>query len=711
MNLSQAIRLAVTAVMSPLGVALAGPENSLLIIDPANRESMYAGNHYRHVRGIPDANVIYFRQAANNHAGFVATNLKAVGGTLVRRDIGDHIDYMIVTPGGPYFVTASSTIADGCAPVTRFSASSVYTMAQIAQEVLAGGSSTSPNHFAGATTINFDSGTSYLLGAPSLHQNARRYYIGAMLGYLGERGNTIVEVIDMIDRSAAADGTRPAGTFYFMDNQADPARNVRSPQFPAAVNAITTLGYGATILAGVLPGGNHDALGIMTGASAPNITGANFSILPGAFCDHLTSFAGAFNVASQVKMSAWIAKGASGSVGAIEEPCNYTGKFPAAAMHVHYARGATLGEAYFRSAEFIPYQALLYGDPLTRPFAHIPSVNIPNAPTQPVSGSIQLTPTGTTTRPSTIVDRFELFIDGVSQGVLPSGFAFNVDTTTLADGWHDLRAVGFDNSTLRTQGRWIGSLITNNHARSASVVLGPTSGDLGTAFRFFVDASGGAVREYRLMHNGRVIGARTDTGPIWLWGQTIGAGVSHLSVEVEFTDGRLARSQPVEVDIAFAGGGGNAMPTSFDYVKRVPGSEPFVVELPATFDADPSTAVYTIVSHPAQSTRLYFDGAAYVLYEPDQGAAGSDTLRFHVQTAGGTSRTATVTLIYSEGCYADCDPSTGVGVLDIFDFLCFGNRFSASEPYACDCDTSTGPGVCDIFDFLCYGNAFSAGCP
>ncbi len=62
-------------------------------------------------------------------------------------------------------------------------------------------------------------------------------------------------------------------------------------------------------------------------------------------------------------------------------------------------------------------------------------------------------------------------------------------------------------------------------------------------------------------------------------------------------------------------------------------------------------------------------------------------------------------------CYADCDSSTGPGVLDIFDFLCFGNRFSAGDPYACDCDTSTGMGVCDIFDFLCFGNAFGAGCP
>jgi hypothetical protein len=64
----------------------------------------------------------------------------------------------------------------------------------------------------------------------------------------------------------------------------------------------------------------------------------------------------------------------------------------------------------------------------------------------------------------------------------------------------------------------------------------------------------------------------------------------------------------------------------------------------------------------------------------------------------------------SPDCYPDCDSSTGGGILDIFDFLCFQDRFLAAEPYACDCDTNTGAGVCDIFDFLCFQGAFSEGC-
>lgn len=59
------------------------------------------------------------------------------------------------------------------------------------------------------------------------------------------------------------------------------------------------------------------------------------------------------------------------------------------------------------------------------------------------------------------------------------------------------------------------------------------------------------------------------------------------------------------------------------------------------------------------------------------------------------------------GCYPDCDTTTGPGVLDLLDFLCFANRFAAGDPYA-DCD---GSRTLDALDWLCYSRAFEAGCP
>ena len=56
-----------------------------------------------------------------------------------------------------------------------------------------------------------------------------------------------------------------------------------------------------------------------------------------------------------------------------------------------------------------------------------------------------------------------------------------------------------------------------------------------------------------------------------------------------------------------------------------------------------------------------------------------------------------------DSCYADCE---GDGDLDIFDYLCFLDRFANQEAYA-DCE---GDGDWDIFDFLCYQGKYANGC-
>lgn len=83
--------------------------------------------------------------------------------------------------------------------------------------------------------------------------------------------------------------------------------------------------------------------------------------------------------------------------------------------------------------------------------------------------------------------------------------------------------------------------------------------------------------------------------------------------------------------------------------------------------------------------------------------------RFTVDYRDGPPGGGPGTIVVAEACYPDCDTSTGLGILDIFDFLCFLNHFNTGAPYACDCKV-TGPGVCDIWDFLCFQNEFAKGC-
>jgi uncharacterized protein (TIGR03790 family) len=66
--------------------------------------------------------------------------------------------------------------------------------------------------------------------------------------------------------------------------------------------------------------------------------------------------------------TAWLAAGATGSYGTVEEPCNHVQKFPrASVLAQRYGRGETLIEAYWKSVEW-PGQGLFVGDPLARPW-------------------------------------------------------------------------------------------------------------------------------------------------------------------------------------------------------------------------------------------------------------------------------------------------------------------------------------------------------
>ena len=91
-------------------------------------------------------------------------------------------------------------------------------------------------------------------------------------------------------------------------------------------------------------------------------------------------------------------------------------------------------------------------------------------------------------------------------------------------------------------------------------------------------------------------------------------------------------------------------------------------------------------------------------------AMAYDSGRNRVVLFGGQFESKLLNDTWEYGLYPDCDQTTGAGELDIFDFLCFLNKFVAQEPYACDCDTATGQGVCDVFDFMCFQDLF-ASCP
>jgi hypothetical protein len=661
--------------------ALAGgtPEEAFLIVDPARTDAMYVANYYRHVRDVPSVNVLYMDPTAPDYTTFDAENLVAVLGMLENRQIRDHIHYHVVPPASSFYVHAPGLVFDGCAPVSRFSISACYTLMFQRSAIFSGNMhSAKPNRYFGLdnTPYGFDSTIKWKDGAPSTDGRGHFYFIGASLGYTGERGNTLEEIIAMIDRSVAVDGTFPAGTFYYMETTDELRSGPRDDYYPTAVADITALGGSAEHLFDVLPIGRHDCLGIMTGWASPDIEGADLTILPGAICDHLTSYAATFDTSSQTKLSSWIRKGASGSWGAVQEPCNYPGKFPHARVYVWYYQGLSLGEALFRSVGYLPFQGLLYGDPLTRPFAALPTVDVPDAPPGTVSGPVTLTPVATATCPGAEIAELSLLIDGVVHSLVGPGEPFVVDTSELPDGWHDMRVLAYDDTVQRFTGRWLGELTTDNRGRSATLDVTPDSGNWTTAFEASVAGTGADVAEVRLLHNGRVVAAAAGcSAQLTVYGLTLGAGPVQVQAEALYVDGERVRSEPQALQVDYAGGTpSGAAPVAFSYTKHVLGDAPFVVELPAAFD-DPDTALtYTLLTEPVQATVAEGTGPYRIMW-PDPLTEGTDEFTFQVDSAVGSSDVATVSLIYV-ACIGDLN---GDGQVDLSDLTILLSNYGQTE--------------------------------
>ena len=644
---------------APLAAAQHSGERAALLVDPSNSDALHIANHYAALRDLPAPNVLFMDPDAASYAALAGSQLRGFLGELTQRGIAESADFVVLAPSDSFYVTASGLLEDSCSPVNRFALPSAYGLYQY--EGLALGPGTPPVHqlntYSRGTWLaeGFRSELAWLSGQPSTSATARKYYIPAALGWTGVLGNTKAELLAMIDRSVQSDGTFPAGTAYYMQTT-DPLRSgPRHGTFPTAVVQMTNAGGVAEHLMDVLPLARHDALGVMTGWASPDIDGGTFTLLPGAFCDHLTSYAATYDVASQVKMSRWIAKGASGTAGTVEEPCNYASKFPHARVHVVYRRGMTLGEAWFRAMANVPFQTLFNGDPLTSPWALAPTLQVTGLGGGAVSGVVQLSPSATP-HPAggAAIAECELFVDGVRVARAPMAAGLVLDTTVLADGWHDVRVRATDDSAGRNSAVWQSAVLVANTGVSVTCTPSVVTGELTTRFDLTLDAVGGEVDEVVVLQGARVVaslqgGLASGSGTVHVHGRNVGAGPVRLVAEARFADGRRARSAEVLLDVQdveqVASG---AAPVVYGYRRALATDDTYVLDLPASFDTALGDAVVTLVDAPAQSTVLGGAGPHRVL-EPAAGARGIDLARFEVVTSSGVSARAIVQLAYAAG--------------------------------------------------------------
>jgi hypothetical protein len=383
-----------------------------------------------------------------------------------------------------------------------------------------------------------------------------------MLAVTAGRGNTVDEVLAYLRRSIEADATHPPGTIYFVKN-----RNIRSlvrqRAYPAVVDELEALGVAAEILVGTMPEDKADVQGVMMGTAKFDWKRSGSSIRPGAICDHLTSFGGVMRRdASQTSLAEFLRFGAAGSSGTVTEPYAIQEKFPFAMIQVHYARGCSLAEAFYQSV-YGPYQLLIVGDPLCRPWARVPKVVLTNLEAgQEVSGTVKLRPrvdelppedegsaeneAGPGLKP---IERFRIFIDGKLRAECAPGGTVTLDTTQLVDGYHEIRAAAIRSGLIQSQGHVIVGVKTANHGHRIEASCRPAA-TAGYEEKVVVSAKAAGAKRIVVLHNARLLGSIAGKeGELKLDASKLGAGPVELRVialtEAEGKPAPLAVAEPL----------------------------------------------------------------------------------------------------------------------------------------------------------------------
>jgi hypothetical protein len=539
-----------------------GPQNVALVVNPDDVQSLGIANYYVELRRIPASNVIYIPWrldiAAATGVQFRDKLLKPLLAELEQRGIAEQIEVIAYSSGFPYMIDCAPLFRGQEFPRHARPATSLTSATFYFQSILNGDAdmfSMRPHEYFAPTVGGKTTSRAFSSGAPGAPADGgtsgglKDYYLSTALGVTHGHGNTPAEITAALRRSHEADATKPRGTIYYMQNK-DVRSKVRQEGFAGAIQELAAIGVKGVVQEGIVPASRPDVMGLTTGFANVELAKSASKLLPGALVDNLTSAGAQMLIRQennpQTRISEYIRLGAAGASGTVVEPLAIAEKFPTPALHVHYARGCSLAEAYYQSVAS-PFHLLIIGDPLCQPWATRPKVSLAGANDGgTLSGTAELKPTAAYPV-GRAAGRFELFVDGVGLATAAAGESFTLDTSKLADGWHELRVAAIDNTPIAVQGEWIGTVQVKNGVERLE--LKHFEG-LRTTIngRVILDLTSTVKADAQVMHNGRAVGtAAGGSGRVEIPARVLGKGRSVLYAEQRGTP--PLRSKPVTIAI------------------------------------------------------------------------------------------------------------------------------------------------------------------
>ncbi len=440
--------LAAVFFAAPAALALC-PHEVAVIVNDESADSVLVGRAFQDLRSIPEQNLVRLSVPTNLVAkGILSTDqftqlvYEPVLAALKERGINSHI---LVWAYSTDFPVRISTSPEMSLTGLTFTRNTPYT-----GDLLKSGAYDSPIYACSETNAPAEAPKSRTFDAMRAVCLEDMPLPAMCLGVTGERGNTVDEILDCLERSAAADDERAAkretglskARFVISVND-DVRTTAREWEFPDTKEAVAALGAKLDIVQNIPTG--KPLAGFMGGFRELSEK-TKPSFLPGAFADHFTSFAAAFHIDSQMKLSRWIRLGATATAGTVTEPFAFWQKFPHAGLFRHQLEGCTMAEAIYQSVK-CPLQLLPVGDPLSSPYAVRPVIHVVLPSPSPLSGVVKISAEASDAE---IFTRFNWLLDGKLLDA--SGASFLLDTRLYEDGDHVLRAIARSRTPVRHSG-------------------------------------------------------------------------------------------------------------------------------------------------------------------------------------------------------------------------------------------------------------------
>ena len=504
---------------APAVIAGGGPTGVVVVYNPNDPRSVTIANEYQQVRGIPERNMVpyafpttFSRKTAWDFVYSLRATLKAQGLESQLQSIA----LAGVTP----LNSGTSVISYAHFSLHSF----LYLSPNFSEASSPWGSDPSWQKAyvePGDITGPAPNGTAAMTATTTYA--GMRYWPVSSIGFPGRGGNSLREILGFIARAKARDGLKPTGgTIYWPRTDYDPRSRARADE----INHVKDVWQqrGIRFVAPLNQTWVSDRADIQGGVvGTPTFTDTGNTYMPGAWVDHLTSFGGMLDTFTlgQTRCSQWLRAGADGTSGSMSEPYASSTKFTHANIHTHIRAGASLVEAYWQSTAE-PAELVCLADPLLQPFADFPNVLL-TAPVEgaTVSGNVLIAATAAPTGGKTLESNLDLFIDGRRIAIGQAGETisatrtaggFTVNTTTLSDGWHEVRVVAYNNDSIRTQNEAVRTIHVSNAGQSL-VLNGPATVNPDGNGTFTVTPVGlGDLTSLTLQANGRTLATLPTNG-------------------------------------------------------------------------------------------------------------------------------------------------------------------------------------------------------